>query len=221
MLQIAIDGACRGNGKPECVSAGGVFIFDVNTDKTRILTAFESHSTSQRGELIALQLAMNEVYDSRVGACIITDSEYIFNTMAKEWYKGWESRSWRTATLGSVKNVDLWKSIAKLADRCYAEDIGVTFYYIKGHCISFGKKTASTLLSTDETGMSLYRAVVDKYQQTHNSKLEALIDAQELSEKNNGYALPGNILQNFVVMNTVADAIATRCVESVASLFTF
>ena len=26
MLVIAIDGACRRNGKPDCVSAGGVFI---------------------------------------------------------------------------------------------------------------------------------------------------------------------------------------------------
>ena len=63
MLLISIDGACRRNGKPDCVSAGGVFIqqFDskLNLQQTSILSNYETASTNQRGELLALLTALD------------------------------------------------------------------------------------------------------------------------------------------------------------------
>ena len=55
MLVISIDGACRRNGKPDCVASGAVFIKQYDEDNnlvaTRPLSVWELKSTNQRGEL--------------------------------------------------------------------------------------------------------------------------------------------------------------------------
>lgn len=220
-LYIAIDGACRRNGKPDCVSAAGVFIreFDEDTKQpicSRRISNFEARSTNQRGELHALLLALNYASAVNKSAKIITDSEYIFNTMTKEWYVGWESRGWKTAAFEPVKNADLWKLIVDAYKSCPSE---VLFYHIKGHCISMGKVTATSLLGADETGEELYMAARRKYETVcTTSRADALKAARELSIKNNGFDLVDTVLKMFVCLNTVADAIATRTVELADSL---
>ena len=76
MLVIAIDGACRRNGKPDCVSAGGVLVVQDN-ETYRTLCVSEKGSTNQRGEMLALLEALRYIYDTPGNdALIITDSEY-------------------------------------------------------------------------------------------------------------------------------------------------
>lgn len=219
-LYIAIDGACRRNGKPDCVSSAGVFIKEFDEDfqpiSSRRISNFEVKSTNQRGELHALLLALNYVRSANKPAKIITDSEYIFNTMTKEWFVGWESRGWKTAAFDPVKNADLWKKIVEAYTNCESE---VLFYHIKGHCISMGKVTATGLLEADATGEKLYLATRDKYDTVCNaSRADALKAARELSVKNNGFDLVDEVLKLFVCLNTVADVIATRTVELADSL---
>lgn len=221
-LYIAIDGACRRNGKPDCVSAAGVFIreFDEGNRiiRSRRMSNFETNSTNQRGELHALLLALEHVLAHNQQAFIITDSEYIFNTMTKGWYTGWQSRGWKTSTGDPVKNSDLWKRIVDTYNACKSE---VLFYHVKGHCISIGKVTATSLLESDNTGDILYEATLSKYDTVcSTSRAEALKAAQELSVKNNGFGLVDNLLKLFVCLNTVADIIATRTVELADSLTT-
>lgn len=222
MLVIAIDGACRRNGKPDCVSSGGVFIQHYKDEQviaTKILTNYEIQSTNQRGELLALLTALDYVWSANQPTQIITDSEYLFNAMTKEWYVGWESRSWLTASYEPVKNRDLWREIVQAYRKCTDANIDIVFYHIKGHCIPFGKVTANNLLSKDPTGSQLYKAVCGKYEvSAHSTRKQNLIDANELSLKNNGFTLSDEILKHFVVMNTMADAIATKCVEAADAL---
>lgn len=223
MLLIAIDGACRRNGKPDCVSAGGVFIQQFDKDlvlqQTSILSNYETQSTNQRGELLALLTALDHIWSAKQQTQIVTDSEYLFNAMTKEWYRSWQHKGWVTAMGEPVKNRDLWQEISKAYSRCLDEGIEIVFYHIKGHCIPFGKVTANTLLSKDNTGACLMTEVLLKYDAvSQTTKKDLLEQANVLSERNNGFQLPPDKLRQFVVSNVMADAVATKCVDAADAL---
>ena len=223
MLLISIDGACRRNGKPDCVSAGGVFIkqYDLKDRKlvsTSTLSNYELKSTNQRGELLALLTALDHVWSSKQDANIVTDSEYLFNAMTKEWYSGWFAKNWVTSYGEPVKNKDIWQNIRQVYLKCVDANLDISFYHIKGHCIPFGKVTANGLLNTDPTGKSLLDAVYKKYDSLVDSKADKLNEAEELSARNNGFKLGATILREYVVMNVMADAIATKCVDAADAL---
>lgn len=216
MLRIAIDGACRRNGKPDCVSSGGVFIQHytngvlVGTD-TR--SNYERNSTNQRGELLALLTALDYIHSSKQDAQVITDSEYIFNAMTKLWYLKWQMNGWVTAGGEPVKNADIWREIALAKSRCDPVGMDIVFYHIKGHVIPFGKVTAENLLRVDPTGLLLHGKVCEKYDSLKGTKEDTIAAVQELSVKNNGFELSDEILRSFVVANVVVDAVATQVVE--------
>lgn len=221
MLIIAIDGACRRNGKPDCVSAGGTFIVQCEGRtilSTKALSNYELHSTNQRGELLALLNAIDHVWEAAQDITqIITDSEYLFNTMTKEWCKNWERKGWITATGAPVKNKDIWLEIVRAQERCEAAGYEIQFYHIKGHACSFGKATANSLLTQDETGRALYDAIRERVRTTPLSETTQNY-LNELSLKNNGFILDDTVRTRFITMNTVADAIATKCVETADAL---
>lgn len=221
MLVIAIDGACRRNGKPDCVSAGGVFIMhmddNLNLINTSLLTNYELESTNQRGELLALLTALEYVYKAQQHAQIITDSEYLFNAMTKEWYKIWMNKGWITASGTPVKNKDIWVEIMNAQMRCEKAGYEVIFYYIKGHVVSFGKVTAGKLIDQDRSGRLLYDAIKARVESA-TLKDGVYDQIVELSVKNNGFVLDTDTLNRFIITNTVADAVATKCVEAADAL---
>lgn len=209
MIIAAIDGACRRNGTPDCVSAGGVFMyFEDGTCST--VSTHEYNSTNQRGELHALLLAIVNISYFKQEAQILTDSEYIFNTMTKQWYTRWSHYGWRTANGDDVKNKDLWQRIYAAMLECPVE---IHFYHIKGHCIPFGKVTATNLLHIDPSGCKLLDKVEEQFELVKNQKQKNFDAAQYLSYKNNGFELSADILKRFITFNTVADAVATKAVE--------
>lgn len=221
-LFIAIDGACRRNGKPDCVASGGVFVTGIdNCSVVGRTTKYVSEygSTNQRGELLALLKALQIIDRRQCEAQIVTDSEYLFNAMTKQWYKSWQSGGWLTRDGYEVKNRDIWVQIAEYANMLERDGIEVIFYHIKGHCIPFGAVTARRALEEDPTGEKLFDLVYEKYEAVAHTKQELLKYASELSEKNNGFPLPMDepILKHFVVANVVADAIATKAVEDADS----
>jgi|WetSurMetagenome_2_1015567.scaffolds.fasta_scaffold288534_2 ribonuclease HI len=229
MTIIAIDGACRRNGKPDCISAGGVFVCQINkdTDKFAKLSGYELNSTNQRGELSALILALTYIMKLNythspfeTGTQIITDSEYLFNSMTKEWYKNWQRKGWLTAVNEPVKNRDLWEKISSLSAQCEETGTEVNYYYIKGHCLSIGAVTAQTSLKKDTTGEDLYKLIEDQYSaKQYTPKIIELLDnAQTLSLKNNGFRLNDKTLRRFVVFNLMADRIATECADAANNL---
>lgn len=217
-LFIAIDGACRRNGKPDCVAAGGVFVTGI--DDTGVVgratkSVYEYGSTNQRGELLALLKALKVVFKRKCEAQIVTDSEYLFNAMTKQWYRSWQSGGWLTRDGYEVKNKDIWEQIAEYANMLERDDIEVLFYHIKGHCIPFGAVTACRSLEEDPTGEKLYGLVCEKFDLVSTAKADLFKYASDLSIKNNGFALPHSnpLFKALVVANVVADAIATKAVE--------
>lgn len=224
MLSISIDGACRRNGKPDCVSGAGIFVakYDKNNNLkgTHSQIRYDFNSTNQRGELLALYDALCYIADANKSAEIITDSEYLFNTMTKEWYISWEGCNWYKSNGEQVKNRDLWKKIIRAYRQCVDKGLDVTFYHIKGHCISFGYATACKLLKQHDGTTQLFTALLEKYNDVslvnHSDKM---IAANLLSEKNNGFFLSPEVLKRFIVMNAAADIIATQAVEKADFLF--
>lgn len=204
MIQIAIDGACRGNGTVGCVSGSGVVINHDGVWLTR--DCIEEYSTNQRGELYALMLALHYCAEHQDGhSQIITDSEYLLNTINKEWYKSWISRGWLTSKLEPVKNKDLWEEIVDLYEQC---DPAPQLYYIKGHLVPDGGKNALLLLYRGP--QALFNYYHAKFDACAIKKAEEFEAAQELSVQNNGFKLPDEIFKTFVALNGVADRIAVR-----------
>ena len=218
-LFIAIDGACRRNGKPDCTAAGGVFIKGIDDNGNVVgyatKSVYEYCSTNQRGELLALLKALQVVCKRKCEVQIVTDSEYLFNSMTKQWYKSWQCNSWLTRDGYEVKNRDIWERIVEYADLCEQHVLDVVYYHIKGHCIPFGAATATKALDSDPTGEYLYNLVCEKFDTVTPAKAGVFEHASELSVKNNGFALPVTepALKSLITANVVADAIATKAVE--------
>lgn len=221
MLAIAVDGACRRNGKPDCVSAGGVFVLHLDEvldiTHTATLTNYELQSTNQRGELLGMLTALDYVLSAQQDAQIVTDSEYMYNAITKDWLSNWSRKGWVTATNDPVKNKDIWLEIQQSIKKCADANLDVTFYHIKGHAVSFGKVTAMNLLNSDPTGRALYNAV-DERVRTVQLKEGMYDQIMELSRKNHGFELDNRTLRRFVVTNLVADSVATKCVEAADAL---
>lgn len=222
-LFIAIDGACRRNGKPDCVASGGVFIQGINDDGTEAgyctKALHEYGSTNQRGELLALLKALKIIYKSDYEATVVTDSEYIFNAMTKQWYKSWQFNDWLTRDGNPVKNRDIWEQIAEWANLLERSDTEVIYYHIKGHCIPFGTVTATNSLMQDPSGEELFRLVNTKFDEVAGSKQDLFKKASALSIKNNCFDLDinGPVFKKWVTANVVADAIATKAVDEADS----
>lgn len=206
-IRYAIDGATRRNGKPDCVAAGAVvcqILDEAGPQYQRVITVHEYGSTNQRGEMLALLEAVTHFCSSDFDECqIITDSEYLFNTIHKDWLSKW-SGTWTTSKGEPVKNRDIWELILQLIQ---GTDKTINIYHIKGHIIPMGKATIKRLIENNDNGMGLYKACVDKFMsyEIDSDKLENL---QELSVKNNGFELTDEVLKTFISLNTTADAIA-------------
>lgn len=210
--RISIDGACRRNGKPDCVSAGGLLLqrfSDEGTLESSYTTGVsEKQSTNQRGELLALIKALSILVDvcgADDEATIVTDSEYIFNAMTKDWVSSWEAKGYKTAEGNDVKNQDLWRHIYKLSQNIVGT---VQFYHIKGHLVPFGKVTGEKLLKEDHTGRKFCEAFGVNYDAKISAKSDDLIKANSLSIRNNGFPFDTKIMKEFVTINAVADAVA-------------
>ena len=214
-LLIAIDGACRRNGKPDCTASGGVFIQTYDDNNVFFacdtIATHEYNSTNQRGELLALYEAIHYINKVQLDTLIVTDSEYIFNAMTKNWYTNWINNNWCTRAGDPVKNSDIWKDIVDELNQCNSD---ITFYHIKGHCIPFGRVTADNLLTYDSSGGELYERVFDRYDELAPTKEKVFKAARELSERNNGFIPTDEIFKKWVVANVVADAIATKEVDA-------
>lgn len=215
---IAIDGAARKPGTVDCMTVGATY---VKTHRgISHSTKHEFKSTSQRGELHALILALSKAtnYGNDIGddndLYIITDSEYVYNTLTKDWIGNWESKGWITAEGTPVKNQDLWEEIkGKLI---VLERLGMELntYHIKGHLISIGKVTARKLLAEPAGVVKLQAALEKKYEVDKLKKPEMFAKAHATFLRNHGFEIREEQFKQFVVYNTVVDYIAGTHADS-------
>lgn len=217
---ISIDGACYHNGQDDGYSCGACAV--IRNDEENTFTAKDLYTgaiideggTNQRGELRGLQIALEFIVDHPGNYLIVTDSEYIYNAMTRGWINGWRCNKWLTSTGAPVKNQDIWKTIFHLM--CIIETVcedSPCFYHIKGHIIPFGKATRNALLSKDPSGYELLVAIMDKFDSTFDPNDKRVVHAQQCSVRNNGFELAPDQLRRFVVLNMLADGVASYYLE--------
>jgi len=217
---IAIDGACRKPGTPECFSVGAYIVKDKSSNKIYGHDAVcESQSTGQRGEILALLQALERCINSNEELIyIISDSEYVVNCVNKKWYKNWENKGWITAEGEEVKNKDLWEMISDMLS--VLEDKEIVVYHIKGHVLPFGKVTAKKLIESDTSLQALYDAVAKKFDVEYPKRQKELELACALFEKNNGIEMEmdNEVLRELIIGNVMADLIAGFYADAVSNL---
>ena len=136
-MLIATDGACKRNGQPTCSSVGVAWI-QTDTGDMLFKSKFETCSTSQRGEINGLLEALQYAVQNAAAnedIIIITDSEYLYNTVSLDWCFKWRAANWRTGSGEIAKNADLWAIACMLLDelgekklQCvYAVDQGTSY----------------------------------------------------------------------------------------------
>ena len=120
-VEIATDGACKGNPGPG--GWGAVLRFGTTE---RELAGGEPLTTNNRMELTAAIEGLNALKrPCRVR--LSTDSRYVMDGLTK-WIKGWQRNGWKTADRKPVKNADLWQALIDAAAPHRIE-----WLWVKGH----------------------------------------------------------------------------------------
>jgi ribonuclease HI len=101
-VEIATDGACKGNPGP-----GGWGAVIRSGDREKELSGGENPTTNNRMELMAAIRAL-EALKKPCRVTLSTDSKYVMDGLTK-WIHGWRKNGWKTADRKPVKNADLWQ----------------------------------------------------------------------------------------------------------------
>ncbi|PTQ09967.1 ribonuclease HI [Sphingomonas oleivorans] len=120
-VEIATDGACKGNPGP---GGWGAIIRAGTAEKE--LSGGEPATTNNRMELTAAIRAL-EALKRPCRVTLSTDSKYVMDGLTK-WIHGWQKNGWRTAARQPVKNADLWQALLAAA-----APHRINWVWVKGH----------------------------------------------------------------------------------------
>ena len=141
-VEIATDGACKGNPGP---GGWGALIRFGTAEKE--LSGGEPVTTNNRMELTAAIEALNAL----TRPCTVklsTDSRYVMDGLTK-WVRGWQRNGWKTADKKPVKNVELWQALITAAERHK-----VDWQWVKGHAGNPDNERVDKLASDAAMGAS-------------------------------------------------------------------
>lgn len=120
-VEIATDGACKGNPGPggwgAVIRAGG---------HEKELSGGDPMTTNNRMELTAVIEALNAL-KRPCAVMLSTDSRYVMDGLTK-WIHGWRKNGWKTAAKKPVKNAELWQALVEATARHR-----ITWEWVKGH----------------------------------------------------------------------------------------
>lgn len=121
LVEIATDGACKGNpGR----GGWGVLLRMGATEKE--LSGGEAHTTNNRMELMAAIQGLKAL-KKPCRVKLSTDSRYVMDGLTK-WIFGWQKNGWKTADKKPVKNADLWQDLLTAA-----KPHRIEWLWVKGH----------------------------------------------------------------------------------------
>ena len=139
-VEIATDGACKGNPGP-----GGWGALIRAAGKEKELSGGEALTTNNRMELMAAIKGL-EALTRPCHVTLSTDSRYVMDGLTK-WIKGWQKNGWKTAARQPVKNADLWQDLIAAAARHRIE-----WKWVKGHAGHPDNERADVLASNAALG---------------------------------------------------------------------
>jgi ribonuclease HI len=120
-VEIATDGACKGNPGP-----GGWGVLLRFGTREKELSGGERLTTNNRMELTAAIRGL-EALKGPCRVTLSTDSRYVMDGLTK-WIKGWQRNGWKTADKKPVKNAELWQALLAAAAPHRIE-----WKWVKGH----------------------------------------------------------------------------------------
>jgi len=120
-VEIATDGACKGNPGP-----GGWGALVRSGAHEKELSGGEAMTTNNRMELTAAIEGLKAL-TRPCAVTLSTDSRYVMDGLTK-WIKGWQRNGWRTADKKPVKNAELWQALLAAA-----EPHRIKWVWVKGH----------------------------------------------------------------------------------------
>ena len=120
-VEIATDGACKGNPGP-----GGWGAVIRSGARERDISGGEKLTTNNRMELTAAIEGLNAL-KRPCHVTLSTDSRYVMDGLTK-WIKGWQKNGWKTAAKQPVKNADLWQALLDAA-----KPHRIKWLWVKGH----------------------------------------------------------------------------------------
>ena len=115
------DGACLGNPGP-----GGYAAILTFGDHRRELSGGFRLTTNNRMELMGAIQGL-EALTRPCAVTLVSDSEYLVNSVRKRWATRWRAQGWKRAGK-DVPNADLWQRFLKLTDTHR-----VTVEWVRGH----------------------------------------------------------------------------------------
>ncbi|KQN40309.1 ribonuclease HI [Sphingomonas sp. Leaf407] len=121
-VEIATDGACKGNPGP----GGWGAVLRAADGRERELSGGESVTTNNRMELMAAIEGLNAL-KRPCRVILSTDSRYVMDGLTK-WIKGWQKNGWKTAAKQPVKNAELWQALLAAA-----KPHRIEWTWVKGH----------------------------------------------------------------------------------------
>lgn len=209
-MQISIDGASRRNGQITCVSVGVAYIVEEDGNCTYKATT-ETCSTNQRGEINGLLGALryaNAHSSPDEDIIIITDSEYIYNTISKDWIHKWADNEWIGSQGSTVKNYDMWAEAIVLLDSINKDHERVFMQWIKGHLITYTLANTKRAMQEDNTGVELFARV---FAVAHRAadKERIIKDVIYQLKKHDKIVPPDDVCLSWAISNTMADCIAS------------
>lgn len=120
-VEIATDGACKGNPGP-----GGWAAIIRSGGYEKEVSGGERDTTNNRMELQAAIEGLNAL-KRPCRVTLSTDSRYVMDGLTK-WVAGWQRNGWKTAAKQPVKNADLWQALIAAA-----KPHRIEWIWVKGH----------------------------------------------------------------------------------------
>ena len=120
-VEIATDGACKGNPGP-----GGWGVVIRHGTREKEMAGGEPLTTNNRMELTAAIQGLSAL-KRPCRVTLSTDSRYVMDGLTK-WIHGWRRNGWKTADRKPVKNADLWQALIAAAAPHRVE-----WVWVKGH----------------------------------------------------------------------------------------
>lgn len=219
-MLISIDGGCKRQGTPQCSSVGVAWVQTDDGDLFYRANYENLESTSQRGELNGLISALT-VATKRAAAdetiIIVTDSEYLYNTVSKGWSLTWERSGWQ-GSAGPVKNRDMWQTVNNMLRSLNADEERVFMQWTKGHLISYTPANARRAMAQDPTGISLFMNI--KSIASRGSEEDRIVEDFIYNRIKHEHQVPPRVAcLEWCIANVMADTLAsylTTLLDSVA-----
>jgi len=137
------DGACLGNPGP-----GGYGVILGYGAHRRELSGGFRLTTNNRMELTAAIKGLDALKE-RCAVRLVSDSEYLLNSIEKRWVFGWRTRGWRRQGK-PVPNADLWLEMLRLIE--FHE---LTVEWVRGHAGHPENERCDVLARTAASGTDL------------------------------------------------------------------